>query len=215
MELFVLPHIARVNRVVPKNAFDTYTNTKQKMLFTDRILRITWLYKLASDTVNLPCSDISEIQVFRVNLKEKEDISSVLDIVDKAIPYHIIFIVEYGGQIYLSTSTKHPHPLNDSTSVIDWTFKTSWFAPEENRYSLQLKKSIDAVYHDFCVQLSGKRELSNSPLKDLVVYCQKVDALQKEIAKLKTTISSTKQFNKKVEFNLKLRELERQLMYVL
>lgn len=197
MELFVLPHIARVNRVVPKNAFDTYTNTKQKRLFIDRILRITWLYKLASDTVNLPCSDISEIQIFKIELKEKEDVSSVLDIVDKAIPYHIIFIVEYGGQVYLSTSTKHPHPLNDSTSVIDWTFKTNWFAPEENGYSLLLKKSIDAVYHDFCVQLSGKRELSNSQLKDLVEYSQKVDVLRKEIEKLKSTIFSTNSSIKK------------------
>lgn len=215
MELFKLPHTAKVNRVIPKNAFDSYTTAKQKKLFTDLIARITWTHKLSKDTVNLEGKNIKEIQVFRIELKVKEEIQTVLDIIDKSIPYNIVFVIEFGGSIYISTSTKHPHPINEDNAVIDWTFKTGWFLPSENKYTLQLKKSIDAVYHDFCIQLSGKSSMATKPLQDLIAYKKKVDALEKEIAKLKSGMASSKQFNNKVELNLKLKATEDELQSLL
>ena len=215
MELFKLPHTAKVNRVIPKNAFDSYTTAKQKKQFTDLIARITWTHKLSKDTVNLEGKDIKEIQVFRIELKVKEEIQTVLDIIDKSIPYNIVFVIEFGGSIYISTSTKHPHPINEDNAVIDWTFKTGWFLPSENKYTLQLKKSIDAVYHDFCIQLSGKSSMATKPLQDLIAYKKKVDALEKEIAKLKSGMASSKQFNNKVELNLKLKATEDELQSLL
>lgn len=211
MELFNLPHTTKVNRVIPKNAFDSYTTAKQKKLFTDLIARITWTHKISSDTVNLEAKDIKEIQIFRVELKAKEDIQPVLDIIDKAIPYHIIFIVEHEYLIYLSTSSKHPHPVNEDNAVVDWTFKTDWFIPAENKYTLQLKKTVDAVYHDFCIQLSGKPSMASKPIQDLIAYKKQASALEKEIARLRSGIANSKQFKDKVALNLKLKEAEEQL----
>lgn len=211
MDLFRLPRTAKVNRVIPKNAFDDYTTAKQKRLFTDLIAKITWTHKLSTDTINLEGKDIEEIQVFRIELKMNKDIKPVLDIIDKSIPYAIIYVIEFDGKVYISTSTKHPHPLNENNAVIDWTFKTDWFPPSDNRYALHLKKSIDDVYHDFCIQLSGESSLATRPLQDLVDYEKRVDALKKEISRLKAGIAKSKQFNKKVELNLKLKELESEL----
>jgi hypothetical protein len=215
MELFSLPHTAKVNRVIPKNAFDSYTTARQKKLFTELISRITWTHKLSPDTINLEAKDIKEVQVFKVELKVKQDIQTVLDIIDKSIPYSIIFVVEYDGMIYLSTSSKHPHPINEDNAVIDWTFKTDWFKPSENKYSFQLKKSIDAVYHDFCIQLSGKSTMASKPLQDLISFKKNVDALEKEIARLKSGVAGSKQFNNKVELNLKLKAKENELQSLL
>lgn len=211
MDLFSLPHTAKVNKVIPKNAFDGYTTTKQKKLFTDLIARITWTHKLSTDTVNLIAKDIKEIQVFKIELKVKEEIQPVLGIIDKAIPYNIVFVIQYENLIYISTSTKHLHPVNVDNAVIDWTFKTGWFTISENNYSLQLKKSIDAVYHDLCIQLSGKSSMASKPLVDLIAYKKKVESLEKEIAKLKSGISNSKQFNNKVELNLQLKAKEYEL----
>jgi hypothetical protein len=211
MDLFSLPITAKVHRVIPKNAFDGYTNSKQKKLFTELIARITWTHKISTDTVNLIAKDIKEIQVFRIELKVKEEIPTVLGIIDKAIPYNIVFVIQYESLIYISTSTKHIHPVNIDNAVIDWTFKTGWFNGSDNKYSLQLKKSIDDVYHDFCIQLSGKSSMASRPLADLIAYKKKVESLEKEIAKLKTGISKSKQFNHKVQLNLQLKEAENEL----
>lgn len=215
MDLFSLPNTARVNRVIPKNAFDRYTTAKQKKLFTDLITRITWTHKLSTDTVNLEAKDIKEIQVFRIELKVKEEIQTILDIIDKSIPYNIVFVIEFDGRIYISTSTKHSHPVNEDKAVIDWTFKTGWFRPSQNKYTLQLKKSIDAVYHDFCIQLSGKSSMATKSLQALIAYKKKVDALEKEISRLKSGIANSKQFNNKVELNLKLKAIEKELQSLL
>ena len=75
--------------------------------------------------------------VFRVELKEQKEINNTLEIIDKAIPYHIIFIITFGDMIYLSTSAKHSSPLKANKSVIDWTYKSPWFKEEENRYIIK------------------------------------------------------------------------------
>ena len=211
MELFNLPIRTKVGRVIPKNAFDEYTNTKQKKEFTDYIQRITWTNKLSKDTINLDGRDVQEIQVFKVELKLKTDITKVLEIINKAIPYHIVFWVEFNNHAYITTAAKHPHPTNDNISVIDWTFTSDWFEKNKNSYMLNLTGSLDSVFKDLCVQLTGKADLSEKPMDLILENQQEVDRLQKEIARLEAAISRSKQFNKKVELNLRLRKAEKEL----
>ena len=214
MDLFSLPHTTKVNKVIPKNTFDSYTTTKHKKLLSEHVYRIVWAHKISSETTNLNTKEIKEIQVFKIELKSKQDIQPILDMIDKSIPYTIIFMIEYEGLIYLSTSSKHPHPINEDNSVIDWTFQTDWFNPDENPYKINLKKNIDTVFHDFCVQLSGKPTFETKSLGDIIAYSKTVKALESEIDKLKSSITNCKQFNRKVELNLKLKEVERQLKEV-
>lgn len=215
MEIFVLPEATKVNKVISKSTFDPYINAKQKKMFVDLVARITWLYKLSTDTINLQAQQIQEIQIFRIQLKVRENIKPLLNIIDKAIPYNIIFVVEYEGEVYLSTSVKHPHPVNEDNAVIDWTFRSEPFAANENRYTLNLKKNIDWIYEDFCVHLSGKNGQKVPRIEDLVAHEQQVDTLTKEIARLKKSILACKQFNKKVELNQKLKVKEKELMELL
>lgn len=215
MDFFNLPVRTKVGRVVPKNAFDKYTNTKQKKLFTDCIQRISWTHKLSADTVNLDAKDIQEIQVFKVELKQKFDILKILEIINKSIPYHIVSWVEHKQEAYISTASKHPHPTNDDIAVIDWTFTSDWFNKDNNNYAFNLKGSLDAVFKDLCVQLTGKPNLGKQPLDSILKNQQGVDHLMKEIAKLKSAISRSKQFNEKVDLNLKLRLVEKELRNLL
>lgn len=85
---------------------------------------------------------MKEIQIFKIELKVKEDVKTIFDINNKAAIYHIIFAVSFEEEIYLLTSAKHPHLTNEKSAVIDWTFKTDWFLPIENPYILHLKKAF-------------------------------------------------------------------------
>lgn len=212
MELFTLPQSTKVQRVIPKNAFDTYTNSKQKKIFSESILRITWLYKLSPETVNLDGVDIKEIQIFKIELKAKDKIKLLLEIINKAIPYHIIFIIIFENEAYISTSPKHTHPTNENKSVIDWTFATDWFLASESNFSLTLKKNLDFVYQDFCNQISGKSSEINEPLRDLIEYNKIKQALERDIERLKNQIKSSKQFKNKVALNIELQEKSKALL---
>jgi uncharacterized small protein (DUF1192 family) len=204
MGYFSLPESTKVQRVIPKNAFDKYTNSKQKKAFTDLVQKITWKNKLSKDTINLHFQDIQEVQIFEIQLKRKEDISSLLDIIDKAIPYQLIFKVQYGEELFLSTAQKHPHPVYNDQAVLDWRFESGWFNAGSKEYHLTLKKNLDFVVKDFCLQLLGKEELEKASLVEIVENQQKIAALQNEIERLKTKISKCKQFKEKVELNLEL-----------
>ena len=211
MEFFDLPDKVKVNRVVPKNAFDSFTNSKQKQMFTDLIKRITWSYKLSETTTNLPAKEVKEIQIFFVELKQKEKVQALLDIIDKSIPYPIIFLVNYEGNYYFSTSTKHPHPVYENISVIDWTFNSEWMQEEEMKsYSLTLKKSLDNVYEGFCYRLAG--ENNSSSLADLVEHQEKQATLEAAIDQLQKKMKSSKtQFKDKVELNQELNKKKKEL----
>lgn len=100
-----LPKPTQVNKVVPKNAFDIYCNPQQKRLFVEKI---------------------EKIQCFEIDVRTEEGIDEVLKIIDRAIPYPILFQLTTGKFKKGMISKKHPHPNNEDNSVIDWTFKSTW-----------------------------------------------------------------------------------------
>lgn len=217
MNFFDLPTTTKIFRVIPKNAFDDYTNTKQKKSLTDCIQRITWTHKLSENTLNLDTKDIKEIQVFKVELKKKLEILKILEIleiINKAIPYHIVCWVEYEDEALVSASQKHPHPTNENISVVDWTFKSGWFVKNQNNFTLNLKGSIDQVFKDLCIQLTGKPELGRKSLGAILQNQKEIYLLEKEINRLKSLIRKCNQFNEKVEMNLKLKAIEKKLKLI-
>lgn len=210
MSYFKLPETTKVERIIPKNAFDAYINAKQKKKFVDLIERIRWANKLSFETINLSGEEVQEIQIFTLELRARNGFEEVLDIINKAIPYPIIFFVEYKGQFLISACRKHPHPLNANNTIIDWVFKSDWIALNNNPFELRLKKNLDFVYFDLCRQLAGKSEKIRS-LAELCEHEQKIKQLTSTIYKLEAAISKSKQFNRKVELNLELQSMKKVL----
>jgi hypothetical protein len=214
MSVFQLPARTVVNKVIPKNAFDGFTTSKQKKRFTDLVERIRWANKLSAETINLSGKEIKEIQVFEIDLKLQEDVSDLIEIINKAIPYPIIFCISFQDKTYLSVSKKHTHPLNENTAVIDWTFLSKWKAKDKINYQLNLKQNLDFIYHDFCFQLSSKL-FKTTKVDELVSLEQNRAELQRKIQNLKATISRSRQYNKKVELNIELQKIEATLTKLL
>lgn len=208
MERFNLPASTRVNKVIPKNAFDNYTNWKQKKLFTDLIAKIHWSHKLSTETINLPGIEVSEIQLISIDLKSKNNIAQLLKIIDKAIPYHILFTISFEDEYYHSAAQKHPNPLDEDNTVIDWVYASSWKPLSAKTLQLTLKQNLDHIFFQICNQLAPKLIRNKTTnFNELLANASTLDKLQKEISQLKNQIKSEKQFNKKVELNINLNKL--------
>jgi hypothetical protein len=139
------------------------------------------------------------------------DIQKTLHIINKSIPYHIVFWVEYKHKAFISTAAKHPHATNENIAVIDWTFTSDWFDVSEKPIQFNLKSSLDAVYKDLCVQITGKPDLNKKSFNSILVHQQTIDQLKKQIVKLKSSIAGSKEYSKKVAFNIQLKEKEKEL----
>lgn len=204
--MFDLPKTTSVNKVIPKNTFDPYTNSNQRSLFSDKIVRIIWTNKIAFQNIHLQGNEVVEIQIFKIELKNKIIVRDILSIIDKSIPYHIIFWIEFEKEFYISTSVKHLNPNDQDLAVIDYTFSSDWKLINDHCYKLELKNNLDWVFKNFCDQLKSFDTDSKS-IKELVQKQIKNDSLLKEIKKLKSEIARCKQFNKKVELNMRLKQL--------
>ena len=211
MSYFNLPLTTNVNRFIPKNAFDTVTNSKQKKKFAEVIDKISWLNKISKETVNLTGTEIQEIQIFEVKLKEKIYPKALLDIIDKSIPYPIVFVLEFQDEILISTSKKHNHLLNQDKAVLDWSFSSSWFTVSKSTYQFNLKISLDYVYNLLCAQLSNYPNL-NLEINEIIEFDKNKKTLQKQISELENAIKVEKQFNKRVELNIALKHLANQYL---
>ena len=213
--MFNLPPSTLINKIVPKNAFDQYTNYRQKRLFSDLVSRIVWLHKISFETVNLQGKEVQEIQIFNIELKEKLEIGQIVQIIDRAVPYHIIFVVGFEEERYISVSAKHLHPQNDDKAVIDYTFTSEWFEKDENSYQIVLKGSLDHVFKDFCKQFTSNYLKENKTISEVVDMQKKIDRLMKDIENVKSAKKKKKQFNRKVELNMNLKNLEETLLNIL
>jgi hypothetical protein len=204
MNYFELPKSTNVNRFIPKNSFDTFLNSSQKKKLTEVVEKITWLNKLSKDTINLDGTEIKEIQVFELKLRTKEKIQSLLNLIDKAIPYHIIFLVSFNDELYLSTSKKHSHINNENSAVIDWNFVSEWHSKSKKEFFLNLKENIDFIFSDFCSQLSGFQSRS---ISEIIQNDSAKTKIKKQIEDLEIRMKKEKQFNIKLEMNQKLKDL--------
>jgi len=83
--IFQLSLSTYVNRAIHKNAFDEFTDTKEKKDFVDKIDKIRWLYKIATDTTNLPSREVVELQVFVLSIRKKDEIPGLLKVIDRSI----------------------------------------------------------------------------------------------------------------------------------
>lgn len=202
--MFDLPVSSIVNRVIPKNTFEKYINTRQKKQFSEFIDKIRWLNKLSPDTINLSGKDVVEIQIIEIYLKKQNEVEDLLNIIDRNIPYNIIFILKFENLTMFSASQKHPNPTIEDTTVVDWRFKSKWIKEELHPFKLILKQNLDEVFSDFCLQISGKKTTEKQDFKTLIIQEQKKKQLNSEISKLQSEIKNCKQFNKKVELNLLL-----------
>ena len=96
--LYRWPEAAKFGRRVPKEKFYEHgtVSTAVREKFINDVQRITWAYKLAEATINLPSTPaVPEIQVFTIDAKTDDVSEAVLGAVDKAIPFPIIFEIAH------------------------------------------------------------------------------------------------------------------------
>lgn len=210
-----LPKTTEFNKRIPKQKFyDNLTVTPAlKKVFIDQIKTIYWRNKIAASTTNLaPGTVVTELEVFEVRLNSQILDDSFLCQIDKEIPYHILFILEYEGKYKAVIGYKEESGGNTVFKVNRY-YSTEWV--DEDALPLKLKGlSVDSVYENFVRQIAGDAlaaTTSGETLKEAVDRDEKHQALQTQIAKLQKKIKSEKQLNKQMELNAQLKKLKKEL----
>ncbi len=202
-----LPEKALVNKKIPKNKFyeKLQAGKSLKSRFVRQVDHIVWKYKLSRDTINIsPTKEIEEIQVFEVHLKEKALAREVLDCIDRAIPYPILFVLIYMDEYQLGVAYKQRSKQHEDKSTVDSYYFSDWYDHSTEVFEILKGLDLRAVYENMVRALMPGQQTRNKSLQEAVGRHNQAQALQREIARLEARIKKEKQFNRKVEYNLEL-----------
>lgn len=199
---FNLPKETFVNKFIPKNKFFEKANVsnKIKIEFQENLKKITWKYKLSEDTINTKkTQNVSEIQIFEIELKEKIIPKKVLKIIDSSIQYNILYIFTFEDDFSYGITLKRESGKEYYFS--EWN--------EEKKFNFS-DINLENIYQNIIKEFIVNTEKENKKFEEIIKTDKRFKELEKEIQILKNKIKNEKQFNKKIIFNEKLNILKKE-----
>jgi hypothetical protein len=195
--MFELPKDCYVNKFLPKKIFYEKVGVSSgvKDEFINLVDRITWLYKLSPATIGIPKTDlIEEIQIFQIDVKEKRIPLSVIKTITKGVQYKILFLIKYNDEFCYSIKV-------DDIFVTDWNEEISF---DFNAINLKI------VYENIVKSIIGEKNNTNQ-FDEIIEKKKKKASLEKRIIQLRQKIKTEKQFNRKLELNIELNNLTKEM----
>lgn len=208
------PKQATFGRVLPKNKIYEHSgaNTRLKDLFVEQVEQIVWQYKLAPETINLPAKPgVPEVQIFRVVLKAAELSVDVLKCIDGAVQFPIVFELEHEDKIKVIAAHKRPSEADATKWVVSDYFSTAWMPTNSQRSDMPVVLDLAGLYETLLQRLIPLAPRDQESFSTLVERLEGVRAKQREIEKVRARLAKEKQFNRKVEINATLRQLNKEL----
>ena len=214
-----LPKSTEYGRRIPKQKFyeNIAVTPALKRAFAEQAEAIDWRSKIAPSTVNLAeGAEVAEIEIFEIKLRAAELDENVLRQIDRAVPYHIIFILEHEGRYKAAAGYKEAAASGAPPFKVSRYYYTGWTDGEE---SLPLRLdglTMDAVYANFVRQTAGEALAVNGgeTLKESVERQKQAEQLRKKITALESRMRKERQLNRRMEMNAELKELHEKLVLI-
>jgi len=213
--LYRFPKASEYGRMIPKSRFfeHSFSNSRLKKLFTHEVERIQWSYKLSPETVNLPAADgVYEIQIISIIQRETELNTDILRAVDRTIPSKIIFINEFENKIRYSAAYKRKSEADKSRQVISDYIHTDWIEPGKiEAKDLPVALNLLGLYERLLFSIIPVEQKEGESLAELIERYDMIQKIGKEITAREKKMLGQKQFNRKVEINSELKQLQGKL----
>lgn len=201
--MYNLPQSTIVNRVIPKKTFVNQlgANTRMKDHFTNDVVRVEWLAKLAPSTINVADGkEVHEITIFLVPIKDENCPDDIFSFIDGMIPRHTLFILRWGDMTCLHLNYKEWMESSTNTNKtfrIAKTYRSQWIKDTEISLSID-GLTMDAIYEALVRQVAGERIIAQSEsLREDVEKSTQREMLLKEIEILKRKEAKERQPQKK------------------
>lgn len=213
--LYQWPPAAKFGRRVPKGKFyerGTVAATVREM-FVAEVHRITWIYKLAEGTINLPGSAaVPEVQVFQIDTNVGDVSEPVLAAIDKAIQYPIIFEITraFSGTRQVRMVAAHK-VLGAGVPKLSAYYTTGWQSSNADRRSLPTAVTLAALYTSLLEPLTPLAVRPGEEMSEVAARLKTVRKLEREIAVLERKLRTEPQLNRKIELRRALKTKQTQL----
>ncbi|WGP04829.1 DUF4391 domain-containing protein [Bacillus subtilis] len=213
--LYQWPPAAKLGSRVPKGKFYELGNvgTAVREMFVSEVHRITWIYKLAEETINLPGSTgVPEVQVFQIDTHCNDVSEPVLTAIDKAIPYPIVFEVAraFNGTRQVRMVAAHKVLGYGAPKLSDY-YATDWQSSDAYRRPLPAAVTLAGLYTALLEPLTPITVRPGEEASNVAARLNTVRKLEREIAALERKLQTEPQLNRKIELRRSLKTKQAQL----
>ena len=226
--LYDWPKTSVFRGVIPKSKIYEHAeaNKALKNLFVTEVEQIVWSHKLAKETINLEATkSVREIQVVQIVLKIDSINTKILQAIDKAIPFPILFELSYKDRKKLVAAYKRPSESDSSRRVISDYFYGEWQPSNTLRIPMPVALNLSALYEQILnllifrqtavlvgevtphsrLQISEPDGTRTVSLEEEINHAKVFTAQVRTIKRIKAKLKQEKQFNKRVVLNRELR----------
>ena len=208
-----LPAATEYGKRIPKQKFyeNLTVSPSLKRVFVEQIKLIYWRNKLAPSTLNIGAGEqVTELEVFELQLHQPSLDEAVLRQIDREILYHILFVLTHEGKAQAWIGYKQAAASGANAFKVDTYYHTEWMPEDELPLKLD-GLTTDAVYESYVRQIAGDKLGAADDLKASVDRSRKRAELERKIAALQSKVRKEKQLNRQVEMNNELKRLKREL----
>ena len=198
--MFGLPKSTEMSKQLPKKAIYAkfQMNTAAKEKIDADISKITIVNEITPDKVNiLAGEEVKSFFVLLVSLKKKDYDEKNIATLSKLIPQNILFILECGGESKLAIY---------HTKVM----QTEWKQSDEQQIELK-GLNLDTVWENVVIAVGGVSLEEGNTLDEAIEINERMQKLEKEIAKLEKQARAEKQPKKKFELVQQIKQLKNKL----
>ena len=203
-KLVQFPQRAAYGRVVAKQKIyeNAGVSNSVRQSFISQVEKVVWQYKLAPETTNLAAAgDCSEIQVFTLELKDRDLDENVLRAIDKAVKFPIIFELVCLDEAQMVASYKRRSQTSKSTWVIGAYYFGPWVKLDLGRTDMPTALDLQALYEKLLERIIPLSRRPQEKFDELASRAETAGALVREIEIVRRRLAAEKQFNRKVELN--------------
>lgn len=207
--LYRWPQAAWVGTVVAKKKFyaQPHVTAAVQERFVAEVERITWAYKLAESTLNLPGDDaVPEIEVFVLDAKGEDISDVVLAAIDRAIPKPLLFEIARSVEPAGVRLAAAPKQIGHGAGKFGSYTRGDWHAADAERHPLPPAITLAGLYTALLASVTG---LLARPGEDVDGMAARLDAgrrLEREIATLERKLRTEPQLNRKIELRKQIKE---------
>lgn len=224
-EFFNIPQLCAVKNTIFKKLF--YENAElspaDKSLFTDVINKITWIYCLKPENINIqPYEDevreYVEIEFIEVEISQDKRLNRIAEIIMRTIPYPMVLFFRLQEKLKFFVAHQKNNLNDSSKNTLEEIISTDLV---DNNSELLKKLNIPKMsfsnfynlYTDIvdaiCIYnasalISSDTNISGEEARRLT---SEIEELEKEMAMLKSRLKNESQFNKKMELNMEIKKM--------
>lgn len=133
IEKLNIPKECELNNTIFKKLFyeNAYMSKQDKDMFASDINKITWLYSLKRDTINIQnykdeeC-EYEEVEFIQVKINSESKVKRIAEIIQRTIPYPIVLIFNCENKVMLNAALKKINKVDESKNSVEEFIFTDW-----------------------------------------------------------------------------------------